>query len=236
MPSRAEYGNAKVGALDDGDCPICNNKGYIISERHGALFTRECECMAKRRTLKRIRRSGLADQLKEYTFDAYKTPTDWHKRFKTIAKEFLNEQGKWFYIGGTSGSGKTHLCTAIVGELISGGKEAGYLQWRSDIPRLKALVNERGEYEERMRDYATIPVLYIDDFLKGNITEADINIAYELINARYINRNGVTIISSERDLEGVLYVDEAVGGRIAERSRGYALKAPDFNWRLKGGT
>lgn len=191
--------------------------------------------MATRRTLKRIRRSGLQDLLNAYTFAAYLTPHQWQEKAKALAIDFLDQRGKWFFIGGTSGSGKTHLCTVIVGEMINGGKEARYLQWRSDIPRLKAMVNDREEYERSMRDYATVPVLYIDDFFKGNITEADINIAYELINARYILRDGVTIISSEKSLEDILFIDEAIGGRIVERSKGYALKTPDYNWRLKGG-
>lgn len=235
MLSRADAYNAAPSGMTDIDCPICKNKGYIVREENGALFSRKCECMIKRSNLKRIERSGLSDQLAYCTFDTYETPHDWQKQALFKAKAFTGEQGKWFYMGGTSGSGKTHLCTAIAGWFIRQGKETRYLQWRSDIPKLKAAVNDREYYEHTLGDFATVPVLYIDDFFKGNITEADINIAYELINARYINRAGVTIISSEKNLEDLLNIDEAIGGRIVERSRGYAIKTPTYNWRLKGG-
>ena len=234
-PSRADAYNATVGSMTDVDCPICKNKGYIVRQENGVLFSRKCKCMVDRSNLRRIERSGLSDQLTYCTFDTYETPHEWQKQALFKAKTFTEEAGKWFYIGGTSGSGKTHLCTAIAGWFIERGKETRYLQWRSDIPKLKALVNDREAYEHNFGEFATAQVLYIDDFFKGNITEADINIAYELINARYINRGGITIISSEKSLEDLLNIDEAIGGRIVERSRGYAIKTPTYNWRLKGG-
>lgn len=221
--------------MTDIDCPICKNKGYIVREENGALFSHKCKCMVERSNRRRIERSGLSDQLAYCTFDTYETPNEWQKRALFKAKAFTGEEGKWFYIGGTSGSGKTHLCTAIAGWFIDHGKETRYLQWRSDIPALKAIVNDRESYEPKFREFAAADVLYIDDFFKGKIAEADINIAYELINARYVKRAGVTIISSEKSLEELLNIDEAIGGRIVERSRGYAIKTPDYNWRLKGG-
>ena len=41
------------------------------------------------------------------------------------------------------------------------------------------------------------------------------------------------MISSETDLERITALDEAVGGRIYERSRGFAVMAPPENWRLR---
>ena len=53
-------------------------------------------------------------------------------------------------------------------------------------------------------------------------TAADIKLAYEIINQRYINR-APTIISAERYLSELEDIDMAVASRIAERSRGYCL-------------
>ena len=77
-------------------------------------------------------------------------------------------------------------------------------------------------------------MLYIDDFLKGRITDADINLAFELINARYNRREtAITIISSELDLGTVTKLDEALGGRIYERARNYSCRTGGENWRFK---
>lgn len=213
------------------DCPVCDNTGVICSvDADGARWAKECECMKTRRSLRRIKRSGLADVLDRYSFDSYKTQDKERKTIKDKAQAFCAEDKGWFYIAGRSGSGKTHICTAICGELM---KQADvlYVLWRELAPRLKAIINEP-EYEQEMRRLKTVRVLYIDDFFKGNNTDADINLAFELLNARYNDTKLRTIISSEMMLDKVLQLDEGLGGRIYERSRGYVLASPDENWRM----
>ena len=61
-------------------------------------------------------------------------------------------------------------------------------------------------------------------------------LAFALINARYNRRRKTrTIFSSERSIAEVRKLDEAFGGRIAERAEGYILNAPQnaINWRSK---
>ena len=78
-----------------------------------------------------------------------------------------------------------------------------------------------------------MPVLYIDDFLKGGASDADIRLAFEILNARYNDSKLKTIISSEMDLTAILNRDEALGGRIYERAKKNVLRAPGKNWRLR---
>lgn len=75
----------------------------------------------------------------------------------------------------------------------------------------------------------------VDDFLKGNVTEADRNIAFEILNARYIKPECATIISSERTIGQILDWDEAIGSRIAERAKGFTMSVTGSgkNWRLR---
>lgn len=63
-------------------------------------------------------------------------------------------------------------------------------------------------------------------------TDKDINLAFELINHRYLDSTKSTIISSERTMEELMSIDEALGGRIYEKSRGYCLQAPKLNRRI----
>ena len=84
-----------------------------------------------------------------------------------------------------------------------------------------------------MRVLKKTEVLYIDDFLKGGDTDADIRLAYEILNSRYNDRGLRTILSSEMTPEKLLRRDEALGGRIYERARGYVLQAPQGNRRLE---
>lgn len=225
--------NERSGSEKYIDCPICRNKGYTAVIENGSLIMRECECMAQRRTMKRIIESGLKDLVESNTFDKYATPQKWHSIAKKTAMDFVvNGSGKWFTISGAPGTGKTHLCVAIASELMKANKEVRYLLWREEAPRLKSLVNEREAYERRIEQIKRVDVLYIDDFLKGNVTAADINLAFEILNARYNSKRTVTIISTERTIEDILGIDEAIGSRIYERSKGYYIKTPAENWRL----
>ena len=70
--------NSIPGTLNekDGiDCPICNNKGVLYRvDEAGCLYSRECECMAKRKSLRLLRRSGLEDLVRDSTVKSYLTP------------------------------------------------------------------------------------------------------------------------------------------------------------------
>lgn len=194
----------------------------------------ECECAIKRRNALRIKRSGLADVMSRYTFEAYKTPDKQTAAIKAAALRYVAEsRGEWFVIVGRPGSGKTHICTAIVGKLIEGGKNCKYMLWRDEVRELKALVNDNSAYRERMNLLKNVDVLYIDDFFKGGaVSGGDLNVAFELLNARY-NARKRTIISGERTIGAIMDIDEAIGSRIYERSKnGYCFETSPENWRL----
>ena len=126
-----------------------------------------------------------------------------------------------------------HIAHRICSRLMDSGKAVRYMLWRDASAELKALVTDGEEYQARIKPFKTVPVLYIDDFLKGGHSEADIRLAFEILNSRYNDSQLRTIISSEITLFEILGLDEAVGGRIYERSRGYVLEAPRENWRLR---
>lgn len=225
--------NAPDSSLNGYDCPICFNRGTITKVVDGVLWSRECECMAKRRTLRNIRNSGIADMCRRYTFASYLTPTEQSKRIKSKALEYVAESERdWFYICGRPGSGKTHICIAICNSLLEQGREVKYMLWREIAPKLKSLVNDDAGYKAIIEPLKKADVLYIDDFLKGKVTEADLNLAFELLNARYNDSSKQTIISTERRIEEVLDYDEAVGSRIRERAKRYCIASPAENWRL----
>lgn len=213
------------------DCPICNNTGSLSYIKEGILYGKECECMNKRRSLRRIRKSGLSDMFDRYTFAAYQTDDPQCALIKMAAERFCNADKGWFYISGKTGSGKTHICTAICSRLIE-RKEVYYMQWRDETRSIKAVINT-DEADEPLEKLKRVPVLYIDDFFKGGVSDADVRLAFEIINSRYNNSKLRTIISTELAIARIIRIDEALGGRIKERSRGYLLESPDTNWRLK---
>lgn len=218
-----------MNEVDGYDCPICRNKGLIMeaSERQNsdgssfwyeAMF--ECKCMSIRESLRRMQRSGLADVISKYTFENYEATEDWQKTIKDRAKRFPGSGTPFFFIAGQSGSGKSHICTAICRRFLRDGKSVKYMLWMEESKRLKSLLNTE-EYDEAMAAYRNVDVLYIDDFLKTprneEPSEGDLKIAIELINSRYISKGKRTLISTEFTVDDIIDMDESMGSRIVER-------------------
>jgi len=181
---------------------------------------RECGCVEKARCRKRLRDSGLAYLAARCTFDSFKTAKPWQQGVKKIALDYLRDARRLsFFIAGQTGCGKTHLCTAICNEIIERGGSLRYFQWVRDGTRLKQSLCEDGDYEKEIRQLIGTRYLYIDDLFKQELTAADIRLAYEILNGRYI-AGRPTIISSERSLDCITAArdgeGEAIAGRIFE--------------------
>lgn len=232
--------NQQRGELTGYDCPDCLNRGYFSVLRGDEIVVRECKCAEVRASIRRIQNSGLAEVLEEYTFDNFKTEQTWQKVIKGIALRFVGDHdGKWLYAGGQVGAGKTHLCTAVAGELLKQGKSVRYMLWRDDSVQLKGCVNDDYEYSRLIEPLKRVDVLYIDDLFKTMqgkaVTQADVNLAFELLNFRYINKHLITILSGEKSVDDLIGIDEAVGSRIYQRSKDYCIdiaRDKSRNYRL----
>ena len=257
--SAKEYEQFKVDGLnntvgdrdkEDGyNCPECKNKGIIakLVEHEDGTYSHccgDCKCIPIRNSIMRMKRSGLKDIIKDYTFDKFEDTEPWQKALKAAAMEFANEPKGWFFLGGQSGAGKTHLCTAICREFLLAGQHVLYMLWRDEIVKLKAAVNDSEEYGRLIDKYKRVQVLYIDDLFKTGKTAdqqnqrpttGDMNAAFEIINYRYNNPGLITIISSELTVDDLIDIDEATGGRIYERSKAFNIaKDRSRNYRIKG--
>lgn len=180
--------------------------------------------------------SGMQERVKQQNFDTYQADEEWQKGVKEVAESYTTfDTDKWFYICGKSGSGKTHLCTAVANKFLVKQHTVLYMLWRDVVGQLKRL-STSPEYDEIINKYKKVEILYIDDFLKtinkAKPTDADMQIAFEIINYRDIN-NLKTIISSEFNLEEVMSFDEATGSRVLKKADDYYIKlSNDKNYRL----
>lgn len=236
---QADLYNNSEGNLKYVDCKICRNKGYIqhYDEDFNTYMT-ECECMVKRKSIARLQKSGLGNLIELYTFDSYTVQNQWQKRIKDTALEYIGDtSGKWFYIGGQSGCGKTHICTAISVALISQGRTLKYEIWRNLFHQLQSVQFDNEKYNDKLNELQSVDVLYIDDFMKSldrSKINAELNFAFEIINARYIADKS-TIISSELLINQLNSLDNAIAGRIVEKAGRFtiSISGSDKNYRLK---
>lgn len=234
--------NSRPGNLTGYDCPKCLNRGFTMVLEDGVSKTRKCECLKIRESLRLIQESGIGEVLNRCTFESYLVSEPWQQSIKEKALDYVENHGSnWFFIGGQVGCGKTHLCTAIVKGFLDKQIPCRYIVWKEKVRELNANVNNDSEYIRLMKELKSTPVLYIDDFFKTvgeqKISGPEAMKAFELLNYRYNNRELITIISSEKNIDEIIGIDQAIGSRIMERCGDYCADIREMenrNYRLRG--
>lgn len=234
---KANFYNEQPGSLRFYDCPKCKNKGvieYITEDLEESM--KDCECMIMRACYMAMAQSGITEEaINRMTFDSFHdAENEWQTRMKAIAKRYSeSDLTHWLLMSGMSGTGKTHLCTAVSKHLMQKGHVVKYVMWHDAVRKLSSFKYKIEEYEKYMKDIINAEVLYIDDMFKSD--KAEKGIAFEIINTRYINRKP-TIISTELNLQAIEEIDAAISGRIEEMTRGFCAQikeAPDRNQRKR---
>lgn len=237
------------------NCDKCHDTEWVeIVDEEGVARQARCSCYKQKVAREMVERSGLSGHIDTNTFDSFITNNPTRALVKEKAQEYTdalvqgmkekNPRLPWFFIGGNPGSGKTHICTAICGELMKRGVRVKYMQWLNEVRRLKFCTND-DSFEELAAEYLYAPVLYIDDLFKQRYTEqpvfsnADITTAFKILDSRYA-QNKPTIISCEWNLVDhlIAYADEGVFSRVYERCRGFMINISrnmDNNFRMTGG-
>lgn len=243
---QVERDNAAMGSLhlaDGYNCRKCNNRGYVFFAREylgsWSAAVNVCDCQKVRNSIKRMEKSGLKNSLKR--LDEFEAEADWQKDMLEVAKAYVaanKSHGESLFLGGQVGCGKTHVGTAVCRELLHQGMAVLYMPWVTEAKRIKDMADEAGQL---IAEYSRAEVLYIDDLFKpydnqGAPTAADVRLAYDIINYRYINHLPM-IISSEKYINELLAVDEGTVSRVYEMARRYTVnikRDPARNYRMRG--
>ena len=212
-------------------CTKCRDMTFILVENEAL----PCECRALREAEDILKKSGIGKEFRNKRFDNF----DFSRSMATMeGYEFLdieNNRCNSVMFLGQVGSGKTHLSMAICNELMDRGISVVYMGYRDAITGIKQNMMDSVYYNKMMNRYKSARVLFIDDLFKGKITDSDVNIMFELINHRYFN-NLPVIISSECSVGRLLDVDEALGSRLVEMTKGRVVetRGKELNYRIYG--
>lgn len=244
-------GSGNVVHGDGINCPKCMNRGSMMvvifdGKSMPTVQYRVCECTRQRGYARRLNDSGLARAAKKYRFDNFEAGEPWQTYMLDKARKYVDEgaaEGKWLYIGGQSGAGKSHLCTAVANELLK--RDAlRYVVWPQTARYIKGLATDSERYDSEVEALQKVPYLFVDDFFKpvfsangmeAVTTAADVRLAYDVLNYRYLAEMP-TILSSEWFSAELAQIDEATAGRIAEACGEYKIdvaRNPQRNHRLK---
>ncbi|WP_196607112.1 ATP-binding protein [Pectinatus frisingensis] len=235
-------GRIKAPTIEHYKCSKCKDTGYItIIGNDGSFSKAPCKCLEQMRIESRLKKSGISPaDYALYNFNTFKSDTAEHTAMKQLAMKYLNShitgQGIGFF--GNSGTGKTHICIAICQALTRQyGEEHYYFSYRSEIQRIKAVMyDDGGKYSQAIQHWTMVNNLYIDDLFKfaerdGKMQQQDLQIVFDIINTRYINHKA-TIFSSEKTVNDIKDIDEALGSRIFSMINPFGMACKDGNMRL----
>lgn len=205
----------------DYTCKKCSDSGFTDDSRI-------CSCFKEALTVLNIESSGMGKLIEKQSFDTF--DLSWYEGQEreraelilSVAKRFVKSFGRdtenLLFIGNT-GTGKTHISTAIAKEIITRGFDVLYDSAQnifSDFETDKFKSGYSPQYESKAEKYLECDLLIIDDLGAEFVSQFTVSCLYNLINTRK-NRGLSTIISTNLSPEelGAKYE-----GRISSRLMG----------------
>lgn len=233
-------------------CKICNDRGFVVTTKEDAelveekeeiittiidgpdgttkkkhtptgvfnkVYTKKCICKVKSDYMYRLTAGGMSNFI-NHSFNNFITKFKWQEIFLNSAKDFRKDPTQLFFMSGIAGSGKTRLCSTLANYLVYKGYSPEYLLWEREMA--EATDNYRAIDFKKFSMWSSIPLLYIDDFLKcmdndiNKLTDLEKRTARAIINARYNNPKLITIISTELTDVQLERIDRSLFSRLKE--------------------
>ena len=181
-------------------CKTCSDTGFV--------GTKMCTCLKQLLITKNIQSSGMGNLIDKQSFenfslDVFNATPEIKARMernlkiaKAFADNFANHHGNLLLIG-TTGTGKTHISTAIAKTVITQGFDVLYDSAQNIIDdfetdKFKSGYNRAESLSEK---YLECELLIIDDLGAEFVTQFSVSALYNLINTRQ-NKGLSTIIST----------------------------------------
>ena len=224
------------------NCEKCkDNLGYVVKENDYEFYV-ECECFKNSKPQRLFKASQITSEFRGKTFGKWNTAwmetsvNNAHKcalNYIAAFDEIRTTRKNSISLLGNSGAGKTHLLMSIANVLIDKGVQVFYFPFVEGFNDLKSDFDNLNNRIEKMQK---AEVLFIDDLFKGRKenTQFQIEQMFAVVNHRYMN-NLPVLISSEKLVDDLLKIDEALGSRIYEMSKNFTVElvGNNLNYRMR---
>lgn len=182
-----------------------------------------------------LRKARIPKKFEQKSFDNFEAINAKAEARKASVMEYADlvcsggHEGKSLIMVGRLGNGKTHLACALLADVIrrTGGSGV-YVTFSEVVRRVKASWKSTADENEEdiYRSLSSYLLVVIDEVGMQNFTEFEQTVAYEVINARYLEELPTVLVTNlqAKDLA------PTIGERAVDRLREGGGKALDFDW------
>lgn len=147
----------------------------------------------------------------------------------------LVSEGRCLILGGSVGTGKTHLAVSVAYRAIQNGYDARFATAAELIDELSGAAGE-GQLREALAPYLQAHVLVIDEVGYLTYCPDAANVLFQVVNHRYLHRKPMLFTTNKplNQWGRVLHdsdLAEAITDRVLERGRFIQLRGPSYRTR-----
>ena len=215
-------------------CEACERERFL---REMEDRTRDA---AQRRLNTLLANSMLRERFRDKTFDdfhPYGRDREKQLRVLAIAREFAGafhhhrQAGTWLLFMGNVGTGKSHLCAAVINEVIRAGFTALFTKTPRLLREVKDTFHRDAELtqSEIIARLGGIDLLVIDEVGIQFGTDTERMILYEILDLRYEAMLPVILTTNISDLKSL---EKLLGERIIDRLFEGESKVVVFDWEI----
>jgi DNA replication protein DnaC len=173
-------------------CTLCGGSGWQRAGNENRY--RRCECVKAR--IVAIRLSAIPALFREASFQSYKARNPQQERAVALMTNL--PEGSW-YMTGPYGSGKTHLFYAQYRELAVAGKTRCHVRTTRELVEELKRHELDGEFVSPVMAaaHSCAPYhLFWDDIDKLKPTDFKTEVLFELVDALYRQKHGLTVTAN----------------------------------------
>lgn len=217
-------------------CPKCTDERKTADKAREAA---EAARLAEEKQRKALDRAGIPARFRGRSFASYDANTPAKRHALAVAQSFAEnfkenyEAGRCLIFSGKTGTGKTHLATAIANRIISTGWSPFFITVRELVGTVKATWSKRSEKSEIqvIREFVGQHLLIIDEIGVQFDSDAERMILFDVINGRYEEQRPTIILSNYPvDSADGASIRKSMGDRVLDRLRENGGKIVQFDW------
>jgi DNA replication protein DnaC len=174
-------------------CSLCSGAGWQCAGNEDNRY-RRCVCVKARFVAARL--AAIPELFREATFQSYHARNPRQEHAVALVRDF--PEGSW-YMTGHYGSGKTHLFYAQYRELAVAGKIRCHVRTARELLEELKRHELDGEFVSPVMTaaHSRSPYhLFWDDIDKLKLTDFKTEVLFELVDALYRHKHGLTVTAN----------------------------------------